>query len=92
MAEKIPSTYIEQTGKDKSIIDQLVHEIQNDLQKLFQTVLTLQVASKGRRQHFEELSQIVGDALLFHAERAGDLLSGVVARVPVPVQRMSITP
>ena len=67
-------------------------EIQNDLQKLFQTVLTLQVASKGRRQHFEELSQIVGDALLFHAERAGDLLSGVVARVPLPVQRMSITP
>lgn len=32
MAERIPSTYIEQSGKDIRVIDRLVHEIQNDLQ------------------------------------------------------------
>jgi len=32
MAERIPDTYTEQTGKDTRVIDNLVHDIQNDLQ------------------------------------------------------------
>ena len=32
MAERILETYIEQSGKDTTVIDRLVHEIQNDLQ------------------------------------------------------------
>jgi hypothetical protein len=31
MAKRIPESYIEQSGKGTTVIDRLVHEIQNDL-------------------------------------------------------------
>ena len=31
MAKRIPESYVEQSGKGTTVIDRLVHEIQNDL-------------------------------------------------------------
>ena len=66
MAEKIPSTYIEQTGKDKSIIDQLVHEIQNDLQVIrMEADLRLVVKREPLRTHqaLENIESLLGALL-----------------------------
>ena len=49
MAEKILSTYIDQTGKDATDIDRLVHDIKNDLQVISMEAGLLLMGARSKR-------------------------------------------